>query len=211
MRYFLAIAFALLVGVAKAENYGVLSEARVVKLPEDGNKWYVSVIGQPGAKYQEVLAWFDSGKLKELKSKVHFFAVTSDMPIYERYKTSIKALPTVRVQDASGKVIYESAGKNIPMSGEGLYSAIAGAVNGSEELLPWRRNHSNPTPDPVPPDATPPDLDPEPGPIDNGGAPVIEPVDTPIELPVAVVIGALLAGLIWGQVEKMNAYRKAKK
>ena len=38
-------------------------------------------------------------------------------------------------------MIYEAAGKSIPMTGEGLYAAIAIAVNGSEELLPWRRNH----------------------------------------------------------------------
>lgn len=206
MRYVLAFVLCLLAGVSQAGNSGVLSEQRVVKLPEDGSKWYISVIGINDARYQEVLGWFDSGKLNELKSKVHFFPVTKDNPIYARYASSIKALPTVRVQDASGAVIYESAGRSIPMSGDGLYAAIANAVSGSGEVLPWRRRHANPQP--VEPDPAPTPLDPEPQPLDDGGAPNVEPVDLPLEVPVGIVIGALIAGLVIGQVEKARDYHR---
>ena len=80
-------------------------------LPNDENKWYVSVVGDANdAGYQKVLAWFDSGDLKDLKDQTHFNAVTIDSPMYPHYQVNGTKLPFVRVQTADGAVVYEAAG-----------------------------------------------------------------------------------------------------
>jgi hypothetical protein len=202
-----AFAAAVTFGTAIAQGGdGVDSQERVIKLPNDQNKWHVSVVGQ-GDRYQEILGWFESGKLKELKSQVFFHAVTISDPIFARYKDNVKGLPTVRVQDADGVVIFE-ASKDLPISAGGLYSAISRKVN-AEELLPWRRNHSKPV-EPAPIDPSVP-VDPEPSPLDDGGAPVLEPVfDWEGAAPIAVVVLFIL-GLIAGEIQKSKQYHKGDK
>ena len=163
---------------------GVQATERVLKLPEDGSKWYISIVGEKGnARYAEVLSWFENvPKLKKLQDQVQFAAIDTDSDIYtERYRPNVAGLPTVRVQDANGKVVYEAAGNKLPASGESLYNAIARAASGSEEWLPWRRNNKKPEPKPEP--APSPDTVPVPVPDESpdGGPPVFEPVD---DLPV---------------------------
>jgi hypothetical protein len=188
-------------------NDGVLSEERVIRLPQDQTKWHVSVVGKDDAAYRKVLGWFDSGGLKKLRDQVHFHPVTPDMPIYkERYAPSIKVFPTVRVQDDKGVTVYEAAGDKIPMTGEGLYAAIASAVNGSEELLPWRRRHNQPSPQPDPGPQPQPQPDSDPGPIDNDGPPVVDS-ESLVAWPALIVVGLFLAALMVGQVE---AWKKSK-
>jgi hypothetical protein len=143
-------------------------------LPEDGGKWYISVIGQTGEKqYEEVLGWFDSGDLKDLKDQVHFNAVPTDSPMFEHYQAERASLPVVRVQAADGEVVYEAAGKQLPWSRDSLYGAIA---NSAGEFL--RRHHRERDQKPVQPDPKPilkPILDPPPVPLNNGGAPILRP------------------------------------
>jgi hypothetical protein len=208
-RVFLSLLLILTVTPLYAQtNYGVNAKERVVKLPEDASKWHVSVVGQ-GERYQTILGWFDNGRLKELKAQVMFHPVTPSDPIYaDRYAPNTKTLPMVRVQNEKGSTIFEAAGDNIPMTGEGLYAAIASAVNGSEEWLPWRRNNkkdSEPTPEPVVPDT-----DPEPQPLDNGGAPVLEPVDELPNLLPLIACVALFVGGVLGQVQASKKYHSGK-
>ena len=75
--------------------------------------------------------WFDSNpSLAKLKTQVHFCPVTTNTPIYpERYAGNVKGLPTVRMQKPDGTVVYEGAGKDIPLTAAGLNAAFAGAVN----------------------------------------------------------------------------------
>ena len=63
---------------------GVLAEERVVTLPNDQGKWYISVVGDANnARYNEILGWFDNNpNLAKLKDQVQFCPVTSDMAIY---------------------------------------------------------------------------------------------------------------------------------
>ena len=103
---------------------GVLAEERVVSLPQDGGKWYVSVVGNANdAAYLRLLVWFDNNaSLKALKNKVHFCPVTTGTPIYqERYASNVKGLPTVRVQkDTEGQRRGGLRGRreNIPMTAD---------------------------------------------------------------------------------------------
>jgi len=191
-------------GFADTVN-GVLAEERVVRLPNDSAKWYVSVVGDANdPRYNEIVGWFNTNpSLKKLRDQVHFCPVTSDTGIYkERYAGNVKGLPTVRVQTPDGTVIYEAAGKNIPLTAGGLNGAIASAVSNAQGLrpiLPWRREMERRCPGPCPtPNPQPsPQPDPEPQPIDDGGAPVID--DPPVEstvpwglLPLLCVAGVVI-------------------
>lgn len=197
---------------------GVLAEERVVRLPNDSAKWYVSVVGDANdPRYNEIAEWFNTNpSLKKLRDQVHFCPVTTDTGIYkERYAPNVKGLPTVRVQKPDGTVVYEAAGKNLPLTAGGLNGAIAGAVSnaqGIRPVLPWRREMERRCPGPCPnPQPQPqPQPDPEPQPIDDGGAPVID--DPPVEsavpwglLPLLCVAG-LAVGIACGYGKQL--YRK---
>jgi hypothetical protein len=163
---------------------GVLAEERVVNLPNDAGKWYVSVVGNVNdSRYNEIVGWFSTNaNLKKLKDQVHFCQVTTNTAIYkERYAANIKSLPAVRMQKADGTVIYEAAGKNLPMTAAGLNGALATGVltaEGIKPVLPWRRDMEKKCPGPCPtPDTQPQpdiDLDPDAQPLDDNSAPIID-------------------------------------
>jgi hypothetical protein len=197
---------------------GVLAEERVVNLPQDQGKWYISVVGNAtDPRYNEIVGWFDNNAgLKKLRNQVHFCPVTSDTAIYQsRYAANVKGLPTVRMQKPDGIVVYEAAGKNIPMTAAGLNGALAGAVSNAQGLrpvLPWRREMERRCPGPCPnPQPNPqPQPDPEPQPIDDGGPPILD--DPPVEstlpwglLPLLCVAG-LAVGIACGYGKQL--YRK---
>jgi hypothetical protein len=186
---------------------GVLAEERVINLPNDQGKWYISVVGDTrNAQYQTILKWFrQDPALRKLKSQVRFCPVTSNSTIYKtRYSTNVRGLPTVRLQNSQGVVIYEAAGKNLPFTAEGLYGAVANSVlkAQSRPILPWRRNRVCPGPGPCPrPDPAPaPEPapyavpDPMPQPIDNGNEPEFEPVQSSLP-PLWLMLIALIASV----------------
>ena len=185
-------------------TYGVLAEERVINLPSDQGKWYVSVVGDAvNPQYRTIIKWFDTNAhLKNLKNRVHFCSVTTDRAVYqERYASNIKGLPTVRFQQPNGVVIYEAAGNNLPFTAEGLYGAMADAVNKAQRcpILPWRRNHVCPNPGPCPnPQPEPGPVDPEPQPIEPSPFEPEPPIDTQSDLPpvwLMALVLALSAGL----------------
>jgi hypothetical protein len=195
---------------------GVLAEERVVNLPQDQGKWYVSVVGNAtDSRYNEIVCWFDTNaSLKKLKNQVHFCPVTTDTAIYQaRYASNVKGLPTVRMQKPDGTVVYEAAGKNLPLTAGGLNGALAGAVNtasGLRPILPWRREMERrcpgPGPCPTPQPNPQPQPDPEPQPIDDNGPPNVEP-DVQSDLPpwglALVCLGGVLVGLSTGYGRKL--------
>lgn len=201
------ILFAIVAGwscFAADTPYGVLVEERVVSLPQDSGKWYLSVVGDPrDTRYREILAWFDASEdLKNLKAQVHFWQVASDSAIYRgRYAANVGGLPTVRMQQPDGTVVYEASGDSLPMTAEGLYGALAGGVLDAQGIrfLPWRREMERrcPGPGPCPTPSPEPAPEPEPQPLDSGGAPVI---DRPVEsgVPVGVSVGAAVACVVAG-------------
>jgi len=198
---------------------GVLAEERVVNLPQDQDKWYISVVGDAAdGRYKEVSGWFDSNpSLLKLKTQVQFCPVETNTPIYqERYAGNIKGLPTVRMQKPDGTVVYESAGKDIPLTAAGLNAAFASAVNeaqGLRPILPWRRdvdrrlNNCQPQPPPKLEPQPQHDPDPEPQPINDGGTPDVEPdaVVWAAWLLAPICGAALLAGLCLGYGKKLTA------
>lgn len=159
---------------------GVIANERVVNLPNDSEKWYLSIVGEDGeVQYERILAWFEKDDaLRQLRKQVHFREIDSNTVIYrQRYAENVTSLPTVRLQKSKGEVIYEAAGNGLPLSAEGLYGALANSsskAQGRGVFMPWRTNPRRKVcPDgscPKKPDP-PPEMDPAPQPIDDGGAP----------------------------------------
>lgn len=160
---------------------GVIANERVVNLPNDSEKWHLSIVGVDGeARYEEILAWFDGDDaLKQVRSQVHFREIDSNTVIYmTRYAPNISGLPTVRLQKHNGEVVYEASGSDLPLSAGGLYGALANASSKAQGLgifRPWGRyRRVGPCPDnscPPREPAPPLPIDPPPAPVDDGGAP----------------------------------------
>lgn len=189
----------------KADSaYGVkYAEARVINLPQDENKLYLSVIGSPSdATFATIQNWFETvPELKSVKAQTHFNAIETTSEMYHsRYASTIKGTPCVRLQTADGTVVYECAGRNIPMSAQALSNSI-----NTECLRRWRRNCCpKPQPEPLP--------EPEPEPDLNVPAPQPEPAPAfPWGLLAAVVAGGLLVGNATGVVKKMKDTYQGKK
>jgi hypothetical protein len=113
--------------------------------PEDSDAFHLSVVGiVNNAEYQRVLSWFQTDEdLAALRRSVHFHPVKAGSAIYEeRYAQNIHGLPTIRLQNGQGGVLYESWGANVPKSADALASAIEAKTNQlfDPPLLPWRRN-----------------------------------------------------------------------
>ena len=155
--------------------YGVVySEEQITNLPQDQNRYYVSVLGSPSEqKYQQVKSWFTSHKgLASLRNQTHFNEITTDSVMYtERYAKTVAQTPCVRVQDAQGNVIYQASGNHIPMSAEALHKGIATEFRRRRCPGPCPAPTPAPAPQPEPtpqPDVTPPqDTVPEPEPEAN--------------------------------------------
>ncbi len=191
------------------------AEEQIVNLPQDQNMWYISAVGEKGQVYDNLLAKFDAGKLKTLKQQVHFCPVTTDTAIYaERYKNNVKGLPTVRVQEADGAIVYEASGEAINVSGDSLFLEIASAVK-RRELLPWRRNHSRPQPQPSPqPQPIIPFVDPAPAPLNNGGAPDLGPLSvgpSETDIGIGICLVMVVLGVIAGEIAASKALHSEKK
>jgi hypothetical protein len=187
---------------------GVIVKERIVNLPNDQVKWYLSVVGDPAdSQYATVVNWFKSGDLKKLRNQVHYREIAKGTAAYnERYARNIKGLPTVRLQDHEGVVIYEAAGTSLPMTSGGLYGALADGVMAAQGITfgggcPFGRPCPKPNPQPDPAPDPVPDEDPEPEPIVDGGAPVVEPTsDTGVSglLPIIAAVLSFLGGIVAG-------------
>jgi hypothetical protein len=191
----------LLVLLLCSTCYG--AEERVLKLPEGSNKWYISVVGDADdAQYQSLIQRFQDGKLAELRKQCHFLPVTTDNPMFEHYRPTIKGTPTVRVQDAVGHVIFEASRDQVP---DDLYNAIANAAQ-RHRLFPLRPHPSpKPTPSPNPKPVTPDD--PAPAPVGDGGTPDIEP--TVPDWGIGICVSLLVAGTVLGLVSARRNQSKS--
>jgi hypothetical protein len=218
------VLLALFASVCHADGVnGVLSEDRVITLPQDQGKWYVSIVGSAvDNNYQQVVGWFNSdAKMTKLRNTVHFNAVTTDTAIYrERYATTtgqfkITALPCVRLQRPDGVVVYQACGNDIPMTSQGLYGALANSIQVAEgrPILPWRQRMENAVfPCPKPQPQPEPNPDPEPQPIEP--QPPLDPPDAPVvdtDLPAAwLIVLALALGSALGAAYQWKKTRRGK-
>lgn len=148
---------------------------RVIDLPQDQGQWYVTVFGsEADARYREIVRWFDSHPvLRRLREQTKWHAVAIQSKVFrERYQDSVPVLPSVRVQSADGRIVYQLSGDQIPATADEL------ADLGAEAL---RRRLLDICPDGVCPiDDQPPRLDPAP-------VPVVQPTPPAIVRPPVIV------------------------
>jgi len=137
--------------IADAEH-GVMYNAqeRVITLPQDQGKWYVSIFGNKAdPKYQSLQSWFKTHDgLKSLRSQVHFNEYSPDQLRFKRYAENMPALPFVRVQNEKGVVASEYSAQQIPISPEALYSGIRNDITNKTSGFLFRRRLLCPRPSP---------------------------------------------------------------
>jgi hypothetical protein len=193
---------------AKADAaYGVkYTEARVVKLPQDGDKLFCTVFGEAGnADYEAISEWFKTvPELKAFAAQTHFNNYPKQSTEYkQRYGKTVKSLPMIRVQKANGEKLFQISGANIPMSGE----ALAKNLN-TECLRRWRQCCPRPKPEPSP---EPDDEEVEPAPDDKDVGPVTPEDDASLGVLLAIVAVGVAAGFIAAGVSKAKQMNSAAK
>ena len=155
-------------GVFAIQNGVKHTQERVITLPQDQGKWYVSLFGDPNdPKFQLLQQWFQlhSG-LDNLRGQTHFNVYPTTSTRYQRYAKTLPGLPCIRVQNSEGVVASEFWNEYIPMSGESLYQGIRGDLQDKASWGCLRRRRCRPKPQPTP----------EPVPTPE---PILAPVDTP--------------------------------
>ena len=115
---------------------------RVISLPQDQQKPYVTVFGDPhDEQFRQLVTWFDRHEtLNDLKRKSHFATMPTDSTMFAtRYASTVNQLPCIRIQSASGEVLCQLSGGNIPLSPEAMANCIDTTL---------RRRNAQPSPQP---------------------------------------------------------------
>lgn len=114
-------------------NYGVRYVAeRVVQLPQDESKTYLTVFGSPrDAEYKQLKSWFSSNPdLSAFRDQTRYNEIETTSALYQgRYKNHVPSGTLVRFQDSEGNVIVDlgdHADTKLPMSAEALAKALNG-------------------------------------------------------------------------------------
>jgi len=125
---------------------------RVIDLPEDGNAWHTTIFTSenPTPHEQQILSWFESDEqLRKLKAQTHFHHYTPQSSVYERYGNLTSAgLPSIVLQDNTGKVIYKASGANAPNAPWPLVKGVVECIRAHCPHCP--RPNPTPTPSPTP-------------------------------------------------------------
>lgn len=111
---------------------GVMYQSqRVIDLPQEQNKLYVTVIGDPASdRTQELTGWFSNHPtLVKVKNATQYSVMDTTSPMYLGRVSQSQAfappsLPCIRVQSADGQIIYQVSGNNVPLSAEGLCNQL---------------------------------------------------------------------------------------
>jgi len=98
---------------------------------------HLSIVGDQGdAQFHRLVAWYRNGAFA---GKVRYHEIATNTAIYhERYAPNIKSLPTVRVQQPDGVVIYEKSGDDLPHLTGALSDDIRASILTSR-FTPWRQ------------------------------------------------------------------------
>lgn len=152
-------------------SYGVkYAEERVVTLPQDQYKPYLTVFGNPAdPRYATVKKWFDENEtLKSFKDQTHFNTIsTSGIDFKDRYAGNTPTDLVVRLQSIDqASPIVELVGNQVPMSAEALARHLNTSASRAECFL--RRRNCGPDgcqPQPAPS----PNTDPAPQPLPPAG------------------------------------------
>jgi len=157
--------------IATAARCDKPREERILHLPEDSAKWYLTLVLAPDDRAdpasRKLRAWFASDpRLASLKAQTHFNEYRPDERFYRaRYLAHYGATtPQVWLQRDNAKPIYCAQGTDMPTSAEALADELAEVI---QQACP---NCPRPSPDDDDVDvATPSDAP------SDGGVPIIRP------------------------------------
>ncbi len=138
---------------AEQGRYGaqVNVEKQVVNLPQDENKFYLTVFAKPD-EAAKLGGLFNQPELVGYKQVTHFNVITTNDPIYKTRFAKVPA-PTVRLQTAKGQIVGEYQGVVLEHP-----TLLAGAM----KVDCWRKCRPGPESDPEPAIEPAPEPDPEP-------------------------------------------------
>lgn len=194
------------------KKFETMSEERIVNLPQDQNKWYLTVIVKINdAQSTSVKSWFEDAELFALRKQVHYHAISTDSRMWElRYKKMYRNEDCcVRLQNRKGTVVYQATGKNLPGDSDKLFLQLVTAISEYKKRnqCPWDSDPKpKPKPDPSPspdgggvPDTVVPEVEPIVLPFD----PIDLPIDSPFDIPTWLIA---LLGVVGGGLGARSAY-----
>ena len=106
------------------KKFETVVEERIVNLPQDQKKWYLTVIVKVNdAQSTSVKSWFEKKDLFILRKTVHYNAVSTDSQMWKiRYKRMYRNENCcVRLQNHKGIVVYQATGNNLPDKSDKLF------------------------------------------------------------------------------------------
>lgn len=195
---FVAFPLGYLIANAQADSPSV--QERVITLPQDGGRWYLTIYGAThDQQYQTLRLWLQTHDgLSTLRSQTHYNEYITTNTRYQRYAASLPGPVCIRLQNSKGVVTSEFWSDNIPLTAEALFNGIKKDL---KDKTSWgcinRKRCPTPAPTPAPAPApapvdTPPVLEDEP--------PVIEPEPKPSFPWILMVVVAIIgAGIGLGQ------------
>ena len=179
----------------------VYTQDRVVKLPQDQEKMYLTLFGdRSDPRFDEISNWFNTNKnLAGVKNQTHFQVIYTDSTMFkQRYAKTVPATPCIRLQEANGHTVYQVSGKNIPMSAD----AVLNGVKTKTERIFNRRSYPDgncPWSQPAPQPAPAPLDDPAPQPLEPViQVDVVPQPDTTDGYPWGLLALSIGAGLVGG-------------
>ncbi len=179
---------------------------RVITLPQDQGKWYVSLFGDStDPQYQRLQQWFETHKgLSNLRTQVHYNEYATDVTRYQKYAEQMPGLPCVRVQNSKGNVRSEFWADYLPLTGEALFVGIKADLR-DETRQRRRRLCPSPEPEPTPEPMPGPAPIPDGPPVFDEPEPEPEPEEEASGFPWLIAIAALAIGIGIGVTQ---GYRK---
>lgn len=110
-------------------------EDRIVELPEDGEKWHLTVAGDTTAAATIKWQIEAAPRLTHLSGQVitHFY--TPDFWWVKGYLQE-DPKPVVMLQDRTGRIVYKASGADVPASAEELADEIEASVLAYNENCP---------------------------------------------------------------------------
>lgn len=140
---FIAVAVCLVALCASMTMCSVCDAEQVLQLPRGEDKLHLSIVGNERQVTKLSLMFQSDAKLRQIRDQVRWHAVETDTAIFRvRYAPNIDGLPTVRLQNPDGTVIYEEYGERLTEDSGALYGAIKQAMVASK-LFPWRNRNND--------------------------------------------------------------------
>lgn len=111
----------------RAETAAETTGKQVLNLPQDENKLYLTLYGNPDdEKYQNLKKWFnENADLRAIRQQTHFSAIDTNSKLFkERYADEVDSKLCIRFVTPGGVELLRIDGTKIPMSDASLNKGI---------------------------------------------------------------------------------------